>query len=362
MRGTGDEESTDECGPFLVLTPLHYWESMDGMGRPELSIVVPVFNEEAVIPELIERLRTVANRLQPLATEIILIDDHSADRSPELLREICRSDSRFRYARLARNSGSHVAILAGITQARGECAVFLAADLQDPPELILQMLDLWRSGHHVVWAVREDRVGVSKVDLFLSNAFNRLLDLLGEVNLPPRGFDFALVDRRAIDALLQSVGSHPSIGGEIARLGFSAAQIKYTKEKRAAGTSKWTLKKKLAAFADAFVSFSYAPLRAMSYLGMLFSLLGFAYALLVAMLRLTAKTPVQGWSSLIVVILVLGGVQMMMLGVLGEYLWRTLEAARHRPAYFFEETSDADPDADAATDSQLQRVERRFGT
>lgn len=328
------------------------------MGGPELSIVIPVFNEEEAIPALIDRLRGFMERLRPLAVEIVLVDDHSADATSAMLREICSTDSRFRYARLARNSGSHVATLAGLAQARGECAVFLAADLQDPPELILQMLDLWRSGNHIVWAVREERIGVAKLDLFLANTFYRLLNLLGEMNLPPRGSDFALLDRKAINALLQSVGSHPSIGGEIARLGFSSAQITYTKEKRVAGESKWTLKRKLAAFADAFVSFSYAPLRAMSYLGMLFSLLGFAYALLVIILRLTARIPLQGWSSLIVVVLVLGGVQMIMLGVLGEYLWRTLEAARHRPAYFFEETSDSD----SASASQLQKVERRFGT
>lgn len=323
----------------------------------DLSIIIPVYNEEAVLPALIGRLRGFLVRLAPLDVEIILVDDHSTDRSPELLKEICRSDARFRYARLAKNGGSHVAILAGLVQARGECAVFLAADLQDPPELILRMLDLWRAGHHIVWAVKDEREGVSKIDLFLSNLFYRLLNLLGELNLPPRGSDFALLDRKAVEALLQSAGSNPSIAGEIARLGFSSAQISYTKEKRAAGDSKWTLKKKLTAFADAFVSFSYAPLRAMSYLGMLFSLLGFLYALAVVAVRLTTRTPVQGWSSLIVVVLVLGGVQMMMLGVLGEYLWRTLEAARQRPTYFLEETSE-----DAATDSQPQKVGRRFGT
>ena len=328
------------------------------MGGPELSIIVPVYNEEAVLPTLWKRLCSFADRLTPLVTEIVLVDDHSSDRSLELLKQFCRQDSRFRYARLAKNSGSHVAVLAGLAQARGACAVFLAADLQDPPELILQLLDLWRAGHHVVWAVREERQGVSRVDLFLANAFYRLLNLLGEVNLPPRGSDFALLDRKAIDALLQSAGSDPSIGGEIARLGFSAAQIAYTKERRAAGASQWTLKKKLKAFADAFVSFSYAPLRAMSFLGIACSLLGFAYALFVIVLRLLARTPVQGWASLIVVVLVLGGVQMMMLGILGEYLWRTLEAARHRPAYFLEETSDTD----VATEAQPRRVERRFGT
>jgi polyisoprenyl-phosphate glycosyltransferase len=325
---------------------------------PSLSIIVPVFNEQAVLPVLAQRLRAVAERLAPLVTEIILVDDHSSDRSQELLKEICHDDSTFRFARLAKNNGSHVAILAGLAQSRGACAVFLAADLQDPPELIVQMLDLWRAGHHIVWAVREERHGVSKIDLFFSNFFYRLLNLLGEVNLPPRGSDFALLDRKAVDALLQSAGSDPSLGGEIARLGFSSTQITYTKEQRAAGTSKWTIKRKLKAFADAFVSFSYAPLRAMSYLGIISSLLGFLYALIVVIIRLTTRTPVQGWSSLIVVVLVLGGVQMMMLGVLGEYLWRTLEAARQRPAYFLEETSETA----TASDTQPQPVERRFGT
>lgn len=327
---------------------------MINMAKPELSIVIPVFNEEAVIPVLMDRLCAFTDRLAPLVTEIILVDDHSRDRSPELLKEVCRQDPRFRYARLAKNSGSHVAILAGMKQARGECAVFLAADLQDPPELILQMLDLWRAGHHIVWAVREEREGVSKIDVFLSNTFYRLLNLLGEVNLPPRGSDFALLDRKAVDALLQSVGSDPSLGGEIARLGFSSTQITYTKEKRAAGSSKWTLKNKLKAFADAFVSFSYAPLRAMSYLGMTFSVLGFLYALALIILRFMTKAPVPGWSSLIVVVLVLGGVQMMMLGILGEYLWRTLEAARQRPSYFLEETSELESIAAA----QPRKMER----
>ncbi len=328
------------------------------MHTPELSIVIPVYNEEAVLPALFERLRLFMEQLGPIRTEVILVDDHSSDRSPELAKNVCRSDPRFRYARLAKNRGSHVAILAGLAQAQGSCAVFLAADLQDPPELILQMLDLWRAGHHVVWAVREEREGVAKVDLFLADIFYRLLNLLGEVNLPPRGSDFALLDRKVVDALLESAGSNPSVIGEIARLGFSRAQIGYTKVKRAAGSTKWTLKKKLTAFADAFVSFSYAPLRAMSYLGILFSFLGFGYALVVVVLRLTTHTPVQGWSSLIVVVLVLGGVQMMMLGVLGEYLWRTLEAARKRPSYFLEEISEDDTRARR----QPQAVEQHFGT
>ena len=333
------------------------------MSRPELSIVIPVFNEEAVIPTLVARLRGIMDRLSPLEVEIVLMDDHSSDRTSEMLREVSRRDPAFRHARLAKNSGSHVAILAGLAEARGQSAVFLAADLQDPPELIPRMLEMWRGGSHVVWAVREEREGVSRVDVFLSNAFYRLLTLMGEVNLPPRGCDFALLDRKVIDALLKSAGSHPSLIGEIARLGFSQAQITYTKQQRVAGSTKWTLGRKLKAFADAFVLFSYAPLRIMSYLGMLCSLSGFAYALLVILLRLRNSTPVQGWSSLMVVVLVLGGVQMMMLGVLGEYLWRTFEAARQRPVYFLEETSDADSISEQpASPEQSRAVERRFGT
>jgi polyisoprenyl-phosphate glycosyltransferase len=331
------------------------------MNQPELSIVIPLFNEEAVIPALVERLRLLTDQLS-LPFEVLLMDDHSSDRTAEMLKDVSRQDGRFRYARLAKNSGSHVAILAGLQEARGQCAVFLAADLQDPPELIPRMIELWKSGSQIVWAVREEREGVSKFDVFLSNTFYRLLNLMGEVNLPPRGSDFALVDRKVIDALLKSTGSHPSVIGEIARLGFAQTEIKYTKEKRIAGTTKWTLGRKLKALADAFVLFSYMPLRIMSYLGMLCSFSGFAYAILVIILRLRHSTAVQGWPSLMVAVLVLGGVQMMMLGVLGEYLWRTLEAARRRPVYFLEETSDADASSSQQTQPQPQKVERRFGT
>lgn len=324
---------------------------------PQVSIVIPVFNEELTIPALLDRLRRLPEMLAPVITEVILVDDHSTDRSPEILKEACRCTPGFRYLRLAKNSGSHVAIMAGLASARGDAAVFLAADLQDPPELICQMLDLWRAGNHIVWAVRGEREGISKTDLFLANTFYRLLNLLGGVSLPPRGSDFALLDRKVIDALLQSAGSDPSLGGDIARLGFSQTQFAYTKRQRFAGRSKWTLERKLKAFADAFVSLSYAPLRAMSYLGMLCSFLGFLYALLVIVLRFMSRNPIQGWSSLMVVVLLLGGVQMMMLGVLGEYLWRTLEAARQRPTYFLEESVGLETAAEAPAQPAERGIE-----
>jgi glycosyltransferase involved in cell wall biosynthesis len=305
--------------------------------QPELSIVIPVFNEENGIPVLIDRISSLLRQVKDVRAEVIFVDDHSTDRSPALLKAACHQDERFCYLRLSRNGGSHVATLAGLEHSRGECAIFLAADLQDPPELIPQMLELWRKGNHIVWAAREQREGGAWSEELLSGAFYWLLNRFGKVRIPSRGLDFALLDRPVIDALLQSASASPSLGGEIATLGFRQAQVPYTKAKRQFGRSKWTLGRKLRAFADAFVVFTYTPLRAMSYLGVVCSLFGFLYALVVVILRLVAGTRIEGWASLMVVVLVVGGIQMIMLGVLGEYLWRTLEEARRRPHYFVED-------------------------
>lgn len=313
-----------------------------------LSLVIPVFNEEACLPALLERVQALVASLGAATAEVLFVDDHSSDRTAEMLKPFCAAHPGFRYLRLARNSGSHVAILAGMAHARGDCAVFLAADLQDPPELIPQMLEQWRAGKHVVWAVRAQREGVSWLDRALSNTFYLMLNRLGGAAVPPTGSDFALLDRKVVDALLASAGTNPSLGGEIARLGFSQGEVPYTKQARAFGHSKWKLEHKLKAFADAFVSFSYAPLRAMSYLGFLSSLLGLVYAVVIIVLRLTAKVGIPGWSSLMVVVLLLGGVQMVMLGILGEYLWRTLDAARRRPNYFLEDSAGLLPEAERA--------------
>lgn len=308
------------------------------------SIVVPVYDEESGLPALLECLRNIEAHSEDILFEFILVDDHSDDETPRLLREAAERNSHFRYIRLANNSGSHVAILAGLELARGDCAVFLAADLQDPPELIPQLIESWREGNHVVWAVRAEREGIHWVERAFAATFYWLLRRVGMVEMPPRGSDFALLDRKVIDALLASVGPNPSLGGDIARLGFRQSQIPYVKAARMHGTSKWTLERKLRAFADAFVSFSYVPLRFMSYLGMASSMVGFLYAIFIIIVRLFGDKPITGWASTMVVVLVLGGVQMTMLGVLGEYLWRTLEAARRRPRYFVEDALNLDQD------------------
>lgn len=317
------------------------------MSSPELTLVIPVFNEEAGVAALVDRLRAWLQSAR-VPAEVIFVDDHSTDATSRLLKQACSEYPGFRYLRLARNSGSHVAILAGLEHSRGNCAAFLAADLQDPPELLSDMLARWREGARVVWAVRHRRDGISWFERLFSRMFYRLINALGDVALPPEGSDFALLDRTVVKALLDSVGAHPSLGGDIARLGFSQVEIGYAKQSRFAGRSKWTAGKRLKAFADAIVLFSYRPLRAMSYLGLIFSLVGFLYAMVVVGIRLVTTHPIEGWTSLMVVVLVLGGVQMTMLGILGEYLWRTLEEARRRPLFVIEDETAADGRARAS--------------
>lgn len=305
-----------------------------------LSLVIPIFNEEESLPHLRARLDGLMRELEPaMRVEVICVDDHSSDNTTAYLRQLGQEDPRYRYLRLASNSGSHIAIVAGLGQTRGDCVAIIAADLQDPPELIPQMLARWREGHQVVWAVRAEREGISFAERLTSQTFYRLLNTFSDVKLPPTGADYSLLDRAVVDALLASVSANPSLGLEVARLGFNQTEIPYVKAERRYGRSKWNLRRKLNAFADAFVTTSYMPLRIMSYIGLVASAFGFLYALVIVLLRVVGGIGIEGWSALMVVVLVFGGVQMIMLGVIGEYLWRTLEHSRRRPLYFIEEAS-----------------------
>jgi dolichol-phosphate mannosyltransferase len=305
-----------------------------------LSVVIPVYNEGNGICLLVQRLIACLAGLD-VPWEVIRVDDHSVDDTPAVLRRVCSETPWVHSLRLSRNSGSHIAILAGLEHARGDCALFMAADLQDPPELIPKMLDLWRQGYKTVWAVRAGREGASLLDRIFSRSFYWLLNRFGEVSTPPDGSDFALVDRCVIDALRRSVGANPSLFLEIAKVGFRQTEVPYVKEARQFGATKWNARKKLKLVADTFVSFSYAPLRAMSYLGIASIFLGFLYALFIVIRAVLSLTAVQGWASLMVVVLVVSGLQMIMLGVLGEYLWRTLDESHRRPRYFVEDSSES---------------------
>lgn len=303
-----------------------------------ISLVIPCYNESEGLRMLMLRLDAVVEMLKSeVNVEVIIVDDHSTDGSNVILKQLCGDRDYLKFIRLSRNSGSHIAIIAGLKYCKGDAAVFLAADLQDPPELVSEMLVKWREGYDVIWAVRAERLGVSRISVFFSNMFYRLLNKMTEIHFPKKGADYALMDRKVIDGLVRSAGSKPSLGALISWLGFMQTEIPYVKEERKFGSTKWTLSKKLNAFADAFVGFSYLPMRFMSLIGFLAAFFGFIYAVIVAVARIVNGKAVEGYASLMVVILIIGGLQMLMLGVLGEYLWRNLEESRQRPLFLIED-------------------------
>jgi dolichol-phosphate mannosyltransferase len=266
--------------------------------------------------------------------EIVLVDDHSMDQSPALARQWHAADAQVRYLRLARNSGSHAAFSAGLAACGGDCAVLLAADLQDPPELIPTLLDHWQQGHDVVWATRREREGESWSTRLFARLYYGLMRLVG-LNMPTQGADFLLLDRKVIDAYNAIPEKNTSFLALILWLGFRQTSIPYAKRARRHGKTKWSLTQKLKLLVDSLVSFSYAPIRLTTLAGIGIEALGLAYALAV-LVHATLGIPVQGWQSLMIVVLLLSGFQLLMLGILGEYLWRTFDQARGRPRYVLE--------------------------
>jgi dolichol-phosphate mannosyltransferase len=258
--------------------------------------------------------------------------------------------------------------MCGLDHALGSAAVLIAADMQDPPEIILDLLQRWREGDQVVWALRAERKGVGVVGGVCSRAFHNVTArILAREDLAGHGADLFLVDRVAIDALTQCREGNLSLFSLLAWLGFRQSAVPYVKQERQHGRSGWTLRKKIKLFVDSIAAFSYFPIRVMSLVGLAIAFLGFAYALFVAAHTVLWGTPVEGWSSLMVAVLVIGGVQMTMLGVLGEYLWRTLDEARRRPRYnvervagSFERAEGRDPvQESAATATSCSGEEQR---
>ena len=304
--------------------------------KPLLSVVTPAYNEAASLPEFHRRLSAA---LAGVEWEWIAVDDHSADGTFTVLTELAKSDARVRGVRLQRNFGSHAAIACGLAQARGNAAVVLAADLQDPPELVRDLLARWRDGVQIVWAVRAgpppDQGYADRAMSWLYNFAMRHIAGLRE--LPPPGADGFLIDRALIAALEQCGESHTNVLVLVAWIGGPQAEVVYAKQPRRSGRSGWTWKKKVELLVDSVTAFSYAPLRAMSALGGLTALAGFVYAAVVVANVLAGKPP-AGWSSLMVVVLLVGGCQMLMLGILGEYVGRSLREARRRPRYLIQAT------------------------
>lgn len=312
-----------------------------------ITIVTPAFNEEQNLPRLHARLKSIEREFGG-NFEWVIVDDHSRDRTFQVASAIAAADPRVRVFRLARNSGSHNAVFCGLRQARGSCMVLIAADLQDPPEVIPEMLAVWRSEAQVVWGVRASAPQTSFGGRLAARLYyHAMRRWIGLDSMAPNGADMVLLDRAVIDALLEFGERNLSIFALIAWMGFRQNSILYQKQDRTHGVSGWTFSKKLKLAIDSVTSFSFLPVRFFSGIGILFALLGFAYAGITMGRSLFYGSPVEGWSSLMVAVLVIGGVQLLMLGVLGEYLWRTLDEVRARPRYQLEAVAGGEHRAEA---------------
>ncbi|GAC1318867.1 MAG: glycosyltransferase family 2 protein [Thermoleophilaceae bacterium] len=294
-----------------------------------LSVVAPMFNEEATVEHFYER---VISALQGISFELILVDDASRDRTPAMLESLADSDPRVRVVFLSRNFGHQAALTAGLEHARGDAVAMLDGDLQDPPELIVDMLEQWRQGSDVVYAVRNERAGEGWFKLASARWFYRLFAKLSKLDLEGNSGDFRLLDRRALNALLSMRERNRFLRGMTVWVGYTQTAVGYDRDPRHAGETKYTLRKMLKFSLDAISSFSWVPLQIATFLGFIFSFVAFL-GLPVVILSKIFGMYVPGVSAILFVILLLGGIQLITVGIIGEYVGRIYDEVKGRPLY-----------------------------
>ena len=302
-----------------------------------LSLVVPCFNEEEVICDTNRRLATALERM-PLNLEIIYVDDGSSDSTPKLLRQLQEGDEHIRVVRFSRNFGHQMAITAGLEHASGDAVVIIDADLQDPPEVIREFVEKWMDGYDVVYGVRAEREGETAFKLWTAKLFYRCMAGLSDTRIPLDTGDFRLMDRRVVDALLGMPERDRFVRGMVSWLGFSQIGISYHREARAAGTTKFSFFKMLRFAMDGIFSFSVLPLRIATWIGFAASglaILGIVIAVLERLMGLHGL--VKGWTSILIAVLFIGGVQLICMGIIGEYVGRTYGESKRRPLYVLRE-------------------------
>jgi dolichol-phosphate mannosyltransferase len=296
-----------------------------------------MYNEEDVIAETYSRLTRVMENFGE-SYEIIFINDGSKDRTREMLLEICKADTRVKLIDFARNFGHQVAITAGMDYAAGQCMVIIDGDLQDPPELIPDMVRLWREGNDVVYGKRISRQGETFFKKMTAKVFYRLLNKLTDVDIPVDTGDFRLIDRRVCEALKQLPERSRYVRGLMSWVGFKQVAIEFERNERFAGQTKYPFKKMLKLAMDGIMSFSYKPLKISSYLGTILSFFSFLYFIFVLLQKIFfPHTTQSGWASLIAVSLFFNGIILLMLGIIGEYIGRIYDEARGRPLYIISE-------------------------
>lgn len=302
----------------------------------KISIVVPVYWNSDTLMLLYEDMR---EKILPKLGdyEIVFVDDGSGDTSWEIMNQIRDMDSNVKLVKLSRNFGEHAAILAGLSQCTGDCAVTKQADLQEDSELILEMYEKWKQGNKVVLAVRSDR-DEGPVQKFFANLYYGLMRKLVIKDMPKGGFDCYLLDRQVIQVLLMLDEKNSALTLQVLWVGFQSDKVYFHRKAREIGESRWTLSKKIKLVLDSMMSFSYFPVRLMAGMGTLYAAVALIWAIVLVVQKITGVEDVAGWTSMMVVMLFSFGMIMVMLGLLGEYIWRALDAARNRPPFLVDKT------------------------
>ena len=309
--------------------------------QPLLSVVVPLYNEEGNVAPLLERLASILSQLPERPSyEIVIVNDGSTDGTLERVRTEMRARTGIVLVNLSRNFGHQLAATAGIDAAAGEAVILMDGDLQDPPELITAFVAKWREGFDVVYAVRRSRRGESFFKVATASLFYRVVRRMTKVDIPLDTGDFRLMSRRVVDALKRSPERHRFLRGMVSWVGYKQVGVPYDRDERHSGVTKYPLTKMLRFAIDGITSFSDAPLRLASYLGFCSSAVAFVYAIYVIVSKLVNVNPLgytPGWASTIVAVLFLGGVQLIGIGILGEYLGRIYDEVKGRPIYLVSE-------------------------
>jgi dolichol-phosphate mannosyltransferase len=324
------------------------------------SIVIPAFNEEAVLPILLRRLELLLARFQEPA-EVIFVDDGSNDSGPIVLQALARRDPRFRYVGLSRNFGHQIAITAGMDAARGSAIIVMDADLQDPPEVVEQMIAKWKEGYDVVYARRLSRAGESRFKRGTAHLFYRLLGMITSVSIPADVGDFRLIDRKVLEALRQMPEQDRFVRGMVAWLGFRQTEVPFHRLERAAGETKYPLLKMARLAINAALGFSDAPLRLAVWCGLAVSGLAVLYGAWVLLLWASNDSRlVAGWSSTIVIVSLLCGMNMLMTGIVGLYVGRIHAESKRRPLYVVQQRLGFEHDQAATPDFSIQAIPEKL--
>ena len=305
--------------------------------KPVLTVIAPIYNEEDCLHELHRRITEVMNDFGE-SWELVLVNDGSRDKSDEIIHELAEADpEHVKPVIFARNFGHQLAVTAGMDYALGDAVVVIDADLQDPPELILEMVKKWREGYEVVFAVRAEREGESWFKLATAKAFYRIVYKITDVDIPLDTGDFRLLDRKVVDAMNSMRERHRFLRGMSSWVGFKQVGVEYKRAARFAGETKYPLKKMMKFAVDAITSFSYFPLQVATYLGFILGLLSFVAIIVVIILRLSASQALLGQATTLIAVLFLGSIQLITIGILGEYIGRLYDQVKGRPLYVVSE-------------------------